>query len=709
MTHTTTGQSGCGDCGKKGINSFIKEHTCGVVCEAMSLSELIVEEDDLTSIDSPRRIDLQLTVSAYLTRNKQVIINGVSQPGCNVSASTRIEHEKRAAKVFQAAVKPQSQSPLKPSPIEKVTDTSSIVNLCCTLVIWLNLKAGVSRETANIILKAIHFILSTIFNFLQVALALNGIHIKLPEIQIPHDLHTAYHIHSNGQLRITWKAHFFGHLAAFGQEMHDLQDSPAWKDLQDFLQTGLILTQTKLQYEAPGKTGVEVLQQAQAWLNMTTKADAKRQATATGVRWTSLHRLPYRDPVWHTILGFMHNWLEESGDELEQLRNEAIEAATGTLDLPPSSPSASTENESSTPTPRATPAPLMDISMYSDDEIGETEDPDYVPNYTQASFDFAKEELKEFRIAFTYRASIQELLLILPQLPNHHYAMHNEFLLKYWGPLAGLSEFPGERINGMLQKIKTNRHLYDMDYTMLKTNAPDFAAFLHSYMIINQEYLQSTGRPHWGYLDLPHPEFALILPPNAKSLAEFHDSGRTYSCNISHTGNSAIQFYGKSTQACLTGVIDTILEIPLEDFLRKFILVHTHLELDSSDAMCTPNPQYPRMMTKAVKTVLSDDTVVIEPQHIITHLKTYKRPAGTYGIQQQILVQFNSVLFQEVMNHELHQFTKNQIKVMVQLREGKKKTLQEASKSAEHDRQFGEILAGDSGIGQCSKNTKGYT
>ncbi|KAE9397900.1 hypothetical protein BT96DRAFT_921116, partial [Gymnopus androsaceus JB14] len=50
-------------------------------------------------------------------RNKQVIINGVSQPGCNVSASTRLEHEKRAAKVFQAAVKPQSQSPLKPSPI----------------------------------------------------------------------------------------------------------------------------------------------------------------------------------------------------------------------------------------------------------------------------------------------------------------------------------------------------------------------------------------------------------------------------------------------------------------------------------------------------------------------------------------------------------------------------------------------------------------
>lgn len=76
-------------------------------------------------------------------------------------------------------------------------DTSSIVNLCCTLVIWLNLRAGVSREASNIILKAIHFILSTIFNCLQVALDLNGIHIKLPAIQIPHDLRTAYHIHNH--------------------------------------------------------------------------------------------------------------------------------------------------------------------------------------------------------------------------------------------------------------------------------------------------------------------------------------------------------------------------------------------------------------------------------------------------------------------------------------------------------------------------------
>ena len=151
-------------------------------------------------------------------------------------------------------------------------------------------------------------------------------------------------------------------------------------------------------------------------------------------------------------------------------------------------------------------------------------------------------------------------------------------------------------------------------------------------------YLHSTGHPYWAYLDLPHPEYALILPPNAKRLVEFHNNGHTYSCNSSHIGNSAIQFYDRSTEACLTGAIDTILEIPLEGFLRKFILVYPHLDLNSSDASCTPYPRYPRLMTKAVRAVLSQDIIVIEPQHIITHLTTYRRPAGTYGIQQEILV-----------------------------------------------------------------------
>lgn len=58
-----------------------------------------------------------------------------------------------------------------------------------------------------------------------------------------------------------------------------------------------------------------------------------------------------------------------------------------------------------------------------------------------------------------YRAAIQKLFPYRQSKPNHHYAMHNADQMKYWGPLPSFSEFPGERMNGMLQGIKTNRRL----------------------------------------------------------------------------------------------------------------------------------------------------------------------------------------------------------------------------------------------------------
>ncbi|KAF9471292.1 hypothetical protein BDN70DRAFT_977179, partial [Pholiota conissans] len=58
-----------------------------------------------------------------------------------------------------------------------------------------------------------------------------------------------------------------------------------------------------------------------------------------------------------------------------------------------------------------------------------------------------------------YRTLIQQLFYYVPSKPNHHYAMHNSDLLKYWGPLPSFSEFPGERINGILQRINTNHRL----------------------------------------------------------------------------------------------------------------------------------------------------------------------------------------------------------------------------------------------------------
>jgi len=53
----------------------------------------------------------------------------------------------------------------------------------------------------------------------------------------------------------------------------------------------------------------------------------------------------------------------------------------------------------------------------------------------------------------------QLLFLNVSSYPNHHYAMHIPDLLQFWGPLIKLSEFSYEKHNGLLQKIKTNKHL----------------------------------------------------------------------------------------------------------------------------------------------------------------------------------------------------------------------------------------------------------
>ncbi|KIM77877.1 hypothetical protein PILCRDRAFT_34694, partial [Piloderma croceum F 1598] len=49
---------------------------------------------------------------------------------------------------------------------------------------------------------------------------------------------------------------------------------------------------------------------AEAWQAAQTKVRRKEIFDQHGVRWSALHKLRYRDPVRHTVLGVMHNWIE---------------------------------------------------------------------------------------------------------------------------------------------------------------------------------------------------------------------------------------------------------------------------------------------------------------------------------------------------------------------------------------------------------------
>jgi hypothetical protein len=70
---------------------------------------------------------------------------------------------------------------------------SPVFEFCCLVVAGLSLHAGISRKTANTVLRAFQFIMSTTLGLIQIALASAGIQATVTgKINIPSDIHTLY-------------------------------------------------------------------------------------------------------------------------------------------------------------------------------------------------------------------------------------------------------------------------------------------------------------------------------------------------------------------------------------------------------------------------------------------------------------------------------------------------------------------------------------
>ncbi|KAJ6779223.1 hypothetical protein DFH09DRAFT_992899, partial [Mycena vulgaris] len=292
-----------------------------------------------------------------------------------------------------------------------------------------------------------------------------------------------------------------------------------------------------------------------------------------------------------------------------------------------------------------------------------------------SSFSTSNVEADQFTDHYVqYREALPQLFTIpeFHSVPNHHFAMHNGDLLKFWGPLAGVSEFPGERMNGMLGKVKHNRRVDDMPVTMLTQVArrgrleakfsdeqlkdsyaghlaqilqPGLAARNKAIEPLTEleaanniakatdlsdddyqmllQYQVSKGQLWHSCYQLPHPAGSLVLPPCAMKPLQFKLQDRGFSCYKSHRGNSAIQFKDPVTQSVQTGFIDEIWEIPLENHMQTFILVQKHKLLSSTLLKKTPFPSFPLFKTTVVDAAPSNRFCIIEPRHILTHLTVY--------------------------------------------------------------------------------------
>ncbi|KAJ7688592.1 hypothetical protein B0H17DRAFT_1202867 [Mycena rosella] len=59
MTHTPNGDSGIGDFGMKGIQTFLRDHTCGEVCRALGLNDSVELRAPVVEQESEKSLSRQ--------------------------------------------------------------------------------------------------------------------------------------------------------------------------------------------------------------------------------------------------------------------------------------------------------------------------------------------------------------------------------------------------------------------------------------------------------------------------------------------------------------------------------------------------------------------------------------------------------------------------------------------------------------------------
>ncbi|KZV59017.1 hypothetical protein PENSPDRAFT_672650, partial [Peniophora sp. CONT] len=128
-----------------------------------------------------------------------LIVNGIQQPGQEVTYTIRRKHKAAVSNNLAKAGNAAHSVPVytEESVQQEIAQSSSVlVRLCCTLVVWLYLRAGVSRETSNIILLSLKLIIITTFTIVTVPLHdAAAINLTINPPDIPIDIRTALKLH----------------------------------------------------------------------------------------------------------------------------------------------------------------------------------------------------------------------------------------------------------------------------------------------------------------------------------------------------------------------------------------------------------------------------------------------------------------------------------------------------------------------------------
>lgn len=132
-----------------------------------------------------------------------------------------------------------------------------------------------------------------------------------------------------------------------------------------------------------------------------------------------------------------------------------------------------------------------------------------------------------------------------------------------------------------------------------------------------QEEALTAQAPLTGFIIPRRPLHPLNIIIEGNQFAKFSN----------HIGGSYIQFYDPMLPALqLEGRIEDIWRLPLDGHVRTFLLVRKFRDLDLHEVQMTPYHLKPELLTRVYDTRPSENVLLIEPRHVITHLTTWTRP-----------------------------------------------------------------------------------
>ncbi|WAQ82479.1 hypothetical protein PtA15_2A796 [Puccinia triticina] len=204
----------------------------------------------------------------------------------------------------------------------------------------------------------------------------------------------------------------------------------------------------------------ETIHSASNSKNAKSKTAQEEILKKTGVRWSELNQLVYWDPSRHLVLGVMHNWLEATQSS-KRAKMDTVELAMWIDNKDVSDESEDDEDISLDGGLGGTFFSADDINTF---RTGMS----HVCCVRLFARRFKSGDIKQFEIHYKkYLDSVGGLFEGVKVQPNHHFSLHIPQQMASWGPLAGVAEFPGERLIGFLQKINTNNKIDEMHQSMI--------------------------------------------------------------------------------------------------------------------------------------------------------------------------------------------------------------------------------------------------